>query len=338
MKSVVLRRFEEIRDFQKSITSLAYELKAFDSKLHTSLFGKYYEQRLEKRDPVLTRENNQDVVIEEVYKNTKTIFGYGIATSYYILPQVMVLLSAERAVRMPTDAEIFGDPGENVVSNVGIRPEIGKNLNVGFRVGPYKISDSHKISFSGSGFWRNITDKIVRTSSTRSNDALQTLPNTNLGKAQSVGFEASLDYSYNNRLFLSANTSKFNSLFKTKYDPNGNIYPYYNKQIPNEPFYTINGNAQYRFKNLVQNNSDLNLYYSCGYVASFHTNWQHLEIDDTPSQFIQDLGLSYVFPKNQFIVSFDARNIFNKQAYDNYAVLKPGRGFYVKLNYTINKF
>jgi len=34
----------------------------------------------------------------------------------------------------------------------------------------------------------------------------------------------------------------------------------------------------------------------------------------------------------------DAKNIFNKEAYDNFAVQKPGRAFYVKLNYTFNKF
>ncbi len=35
-------------------------------------------------------------------------------------------------------------------------------------------------------------------------------------------------------------------------------------------------------------------------------------------------------------VSFDVRNLFDRQVYDNFAVQKPGRAFYLKLNYTIN--
>ena len=44
--------------------------------------------------------------------------------------------------------------------------------------------------------------------------------------------------------------SKFNSLFKDKYDKNGEILDNYNKQYPNEPYFIINGNAQYNFKNV----------------------------------------------------------------------------------------
>jgi len=58
----------------------------------------------------------------------------------------------------------------------------------------------------------------------------------------------------------------------------------------------------------------------------------------TPEQTSHDFGLSYRFPKRNFILSFDAKNIFNAEIYDNYAAQKPGRAFYLKLNYTINKF
>ena len=134
----------------------------------------------------------------------------------------------------------------------------------------------------------------------------------------------------------SFNMSKFNSLFKMQYDNNGGQLENYNKQLPNEPFFTINANAQYNFKDLIQNNSQLNLYYNCGYVDPFYTLWLPIESYRTPAQFVQDLGLSYAFPNKQFVVSFDAKNILDKQIYDNYAVQKPGRAFYVKLNYTIN--
>ena len=132
--------------------------------------------------------------------------------------------------------------------------------------------------------------------------------------------------------------SKFNSLYKLKYDANGNVLDRYNQQLPNEPFFTANGNVQYRFKDVFLKGSGLNLNYNFGYVQSFKTNWLKIFGTETPDQFIQDIGFSYIFPKKKFILSFDARNIFNQQAFDNYAVQKPGRAFYLKLNYTFNKF
>jgi len=88
----------------------------------------------------------------------------------------------------------------------------------------------------------------------------------------------------------------------------------------------------------LQEKSELNLYYNFSYVGEFYTTWLQTEMDKTPSQFPHDLGLSYIFPSKRYIVSFDAKNITNEEVYDNFAVQKPGRAFYLKVNYILNKF
>lgn len=338
MKPLLERNFLGTRDLSKHISSLAYELRAFDNKFKANLFGKYYIQRIQKMDPVLLINGSGDQIREEIRETSKTeIAGYGMAASYLFGNDIVILASAERAVRMPNETEIFGNPGENILENTSIRPEISKNFNLGFKVGPYKIHN-HQVSFSTSGFLRNTQDKIVRKINDRNNDAIQTLPFENLGKTQSVGFEAELGYNYGRNLSVLLSMSRFNSLYKIKYDQHGSQLERYNQQLPNEPFFTANGNVQYSFFNLIQENARLNLNYNFGFVQSFKTTWLKSHSTETPSQFIQDIGLSYIFPNNQFIISFDARNIFNEQAFDNYAVQKPGRAFYVKLNYILNKF
>ena len=336
-KSEMERNFQQKRDLKKSVLSFAYELEAFNSRLRTNLFGKRYNQKTEQRTPVLVTTNGQTTVVEKLEENNTTFYGYGLASSYFIIPKLMFTLSAEKAIRLPSENEIFGNPGDNQTSNSSLKPEQSDNLNVGLRFGPYKVND-HKFSFNGSGFWRNSKDKIVREFSNRINEALQVSPSVNLGRAQSIGYEASAEYSNNNRLFIAMNMSKFNSLFKTKYDGNGLLLDNYNKQLPNEPYFTVNANAQYNFKNVLQKNSALNLYYNVGFVNSFYTTWQSREDDQTPNQFPQDLGVTYTFPNKQFTASFDAKNITDMQVYDNFAVQKPGRAFYIKINYTINKF
>jgi outer membrane receptor protein involved in Fe transport len=335
MQPEITRNFIITRDLAKTVSSFAYEMTAFQSRMRANLFVKNYNLKNEQRDPQVVTENGQNVVKEVVTSKRTNYTGYGIAASYSILPKVMVMASAEKAIRLPSENEIFGNPGENIISNSGLKPEQSNNFNAGLRFGPYEMNN-HKLTVSGNAFWRNTEDKIVRQISDRVNEAIQASPFVNLGKAQSVGFEASFQYSYHNRFFAGMNLSKFNSLFKDKYDKNGNVLPNYNKQLPNEPFFNLNANLQYNFRNIIQSKSELNLYYYCGYVAPFYTSW--LETDRTTAQFPQDLGLSYVFPNKQFTVSFDARNVFDEQVYDNFAAQKPGRAFYLKLNYTLNKF
>lgn len=338
LKSELEQRYQETRDLKKSVYSVAYELNALKSRLKTSLFAKHYVQNAVQKDPTLI--NNNTEVVVNVSDNTTSTTGYGLAASYYITPKVMALLSAERAVRMPTDNEIFGNQAENIVGNTTLGPEVSNNLNLGFRVGSFNFR-KHKVSLSASGFIRDTKDKIVRRISDRVNDAIQALPYVNLGKTQAIGYEAAFEYVFNNRLIVNMNMSRFNLLFKDQFDASGGTLPVYNVQLPNEPFFTINGSAQYNFKDILQKDSDLNLYYGFGYVDPFYIIWplnRFSAQSATPAQFVNDAGLSYTFPKKQFVLSFDVRNMFDKMAFDNYAVQKPGRAFYLKLNYTINKF
>lgn len=338
MKSAVEREFIGTRDLSKNISALAYEVNLFESKLKANIFGKYYQQSIERMDPKLEAVNGEKVRVEDIANSNRQTTGYGMATSYDLKNTLTLLISGEKAVRLPSENEVFGSPGENIIENLAIRPELSNNLNVGLRGGPYQLDTQNKFSFYASGFIRDTKDKIVRKINPRLNDAVQTDPFDNLGKAKSIGFEGELNYTFKDNLSVLLNFSKFNSVFNLQFDPNGKEYSYYNQQIPNEPFFTINSTVQYSFENLLQKRSKLNLYYSFGFVDQFYTTWLQIEDFRTPRQFIQDVGLNYVFPNEKFVVSADLKNIFNKQAYDNFAVQKPGRGLYLKINYTINKF
>ena len=337
MKSVIERAFIEDRGLTKNITGLAYEMKAFDARLKTNLFSKYYTQNIEKTKPTLKEIDGVKTRVDELYSNKYDYVGYGIAASYLVRPAITVLASYEKAIRLPIDSEIFGDVGENIVENNSLQAEVSLNSNLGFKIGPYQINN-HKVSFGVNGFLRNTKDRIVRQSSTRINDAIETAPYENLQSTISQGFDVELMYEYNKRFTLFANLSKFNTLRNQKYDSNGDLHQYYKMQIPNEPFFTASGSAQYTVPDFIMKNSVTNFHYGFGMIAPFYTNWLQTEYFQTPNQFIQDVGMSYIFPNKQFVLSFDVKNIFNKESYDNFASQKPGRAFYVKLNYSINKF
>ncbi len=332
------REFIGTRYLVKNVAALAYEFTGLDSKLKSNLFGKYYQQSIDRMDPVLVNQGGELVKVEDRLVSSRHTTGYGLALSYLAAQKFTLLASAEKAVRMPSENEIFGSPGDNIVENIGIRPEISNNLNLGARATAWEVPQQHRLTVYVSGFVRDTRDKIVQRINPRMNDAVQTNPYENLGKTKSIGFESELGYAFQDKLNVSVNLSRFNSVFNMKLDPNGNQYSYYNQQLPNEPFFTVNSTVQYGFKDLVQRGSAVNVYYSFAFVDRFYTTWLEIEDFRTPRQYIQDLGLNYVFPNKRLVISGDVRNIFDRQAYDNFAVQKPGRGFYLKVNYTINNF
>ncbi|WP_245984135.1 TonB-dependent receptor [Gillisia mitskevichiae] len=335
------RNFIGTRDLQKNVTSLTYEMRLFEEKFKATAFGKYYKQDIQKMDPVVEDINGERVRVEKDFSKQISASGFGGAVSYLIKPAFVVLVSAEQAVRLPSENEVFGDVGENIVENAGISAETSNNLNIGFKAGLYQVKN-HKFSFAMSGFLRDTKDKIVRRTQSNLNDAVQTAPFENLGKTKSIGFDAELNYIFNNKLDVLFNVSKFDTRFNSKYDNNGNVLSLYNVQIPNEPFFTSNLNVKYALDSFLQKESTLNLFYNIQYVDSFYNIWVPREVRgieqfQVPEQFIQDAGLSYVFPEKNLVLSFDVKNIFNKQSYDNFAVQRPGRAFYLKMNYSLSK-
>jgi outer membrane cobalamin receptor len=327
-------------DIVKNVTAFNYEAETFNRKLKTNVFVKYYQQNVGRRTPKVAVVDGANVVNIEHLKGKVDATGYGLAISYTLIPRVILIGSAEQAVRMPGDAEILGDPNENVLSNFGIRPEVSKNYNLGFRTGSFGVKN-HKFSLSGNAFSRNVKDRIMRhVNANLAEQEVEFSPFMNLGLAKSIGFEGELGYVYNNRLNVMFTFSKFNSVFKQgdQSVTGQRLTQYEGKQLPNEPFFTMNGNAQYRLDNVIQKKSILNLFYNFGYVASFRTVWPESEWFTTPKQFAHDLGVNYRFPDRKLVVSLDAKNVFNSEIYDNFGVQKPGRAFYIKLNYTINQF
>lgn len=339
IRHVAEQRYRSNSELAKNVTSFAYESQLFDNRLKTNLFAKWYQQGIDRIDPYVQTVDGQKVYAENHIQDQRHTLGYGLAVSFIPHPLITLLGSAEKAVRMPGESEIFGGPEENIVANPNLRPEISNNINLGFRLDVLS-EERHKMSLYASGFARNTKDKIVRKAEDRLvNEAVETMPFENLGLAQSVGFEGEMNYAYADKFSILLNLSKFNALFKQEFDPTtGMRLERYNKQLPNEPFFTLNVSAQYRLHSVFQKSSLLNLYCQFGYVDPFNTIWIKSAHTMTPRQFSQDLGANYVFPNRKLTLSIDIKNLLNAEIYDNFAVQKPGRAFYLKLNYTLNHF
>lgn len=332
-----------VSTISQNIISMNYEAETFNKKLKTNFLGKFTHNHTSQTEYEIATTDGINSIVKKDTVSTNSNFGYGGTLSFNAVPNLYIIASTENSYIAPTDNQLFGAAEINILPNSQLNPEKNINYNLGFRVSTLKFN-KHKVSVYANAFWRNGFDKITQQAVDESEiedevDAdIQVTKYVNLGKTQARGFEAEIIYIYNDKLNTSFNFSKFNNVFKQELDENNNPHSLYGQQVPNEPYFTINANFQYRFNDVLQKKSILNTYYTVGYVGDYYTVWGQPEWSKTPSQITHDIGFSYRFPSQKLVASIDVKNIFNAELYDNFAIQKPGRGIYFKLNYIISKF
>ena len=327
----------------QNILAFNYEAEWWKNRIKTNAQLKYTANRNNQRRVDFAYQNGQQFVNRRDTSILTDNLGYAFALAVKVIPKVYVIASSEHSFVSPTEIQLFGAPEQNIIPNIGLQPERNVNINLGARTDALEFG-KNKITLYASSFWRNGYDKI--TTETLDADTIQNVDNAtldvtryvNLGMTQARGIEFEVLYVYNNKLNASLNFSRFRNLYKQQFDDLGNPSPYYNELVVNEPYFTINSNVQYRLNNIFQKKSILNLYYSFGYVHSFNIAWGNPSWGITPTQYVHDIGASYRFPSQKLVVSVDMKNLFDAELYDNYKKQKPGRGIFLKLNYTLGKF
>lgn len=331
MQPAALRALANTRDLQKNILSASYEAQFFNKKLLTNIFYKHYFQTVTLKEPV---KSGTQYIVNETKKNMNK-GGYGITASYAILPELYITGSAEKALRLPNENEMFGNIADNLLPpSPELKPEESDNYNIGLNY-TFTFAKDHTINAISTFFIRD-TKGMIR-------EAIQTGSFTyskyeNLDNVLSRGVDVELNYLYSDKLNFRFNLSKFDVLFNTKYDSNGHPYNYYKEQIRNEPSFKFNSSITYFHKNLLLKGSKASITYGINYVKEFYRNWKNVgdrNLAIIPTQYPMYLSLNYTFPQDKLVFGFDIKNIFDKQIYDNYGLQKPGRGFYAKLTYFI---
>ncbi|MCV9388939.1 TonB-dependent receptor [Reichenbachiella ulvae] len=328
----LIQSLQDTRSLWKNLVGLALEQSAMDEKLKASVFYKFYAQKVGMNQPTLNR--NNELVINS-YDAQSQNSGYGMAFSYEVLPQSILLLSGENTIRMPNSRELFGDVSENVESSSSaLKPERSINFNAGLNLGPYRFA-VHSISLNTNVFYRRIQDRIMPGVPDQQDETFSYI---NVSSVLSTGFDTELMYGFKDLITWKSSFSLANPRFNTKYDANGSPYLYYGDRLRNEPYLTANSNLRFSQVDLIQKDARFSAFYNLGYVHEFYKNWPSIGgagKDQIPSQLVHDLGISYTFPGEKITLSCDAKNILNEQVFDNWALQKPGRAFYGKITYNI---
>ena len=310
---------------RKNISGLSYRLM-LSEKWNVSVFGKYYD--LYVSGPIATDANQTDYV-----KTSRALgsVGYGAAGTYFVLPQLQVKLSYEKAYRLPTIDEMFGDE-DLEIGDIGIKPEKSDNLNLNISYNA-KIG-RHNIYAEGSLIYRDTKDYIQRNITDLSGGKFAA-SYINYGKVLTKGFNIALRYNYGGWISVGGSFSQMNVRDNMK-TALGSSAPNiaYKQRMPNIPYLFADSDVTLTWRGLGRKSNNLSLTYDNHYLHKFSYYSANIGANKNdyivPTQFSHNISLTYSIADGKYNVMAECKNFTNERLYDNFSLQKAGRAFYVK--------
>lgn len=311
---------------RKNITGLSYRLMPTD-KWNLSLFGKYYNQYV--AGPVATTEAQ-----EEFVRSTRNIdfWGYGAAGTWFLLPGVQAKLSYEKACRLPTIEEMFGDE-DLEMGDMNIRPERSDNINLNLSYA--QSFGRHSVYIEGGVVYRNTKDYIQRNIASMSGGKYAATY-INYGNVLTKGYNLSARYGFARWLSVGGNFTKMNvcdNMRQAMGSTAANIN--YKERISNLPYLFADSDINFYWHDCLRKGSVLTVTYDNQYLHSFTYYSAKLGSNKgdyvVPDQFSHNLTLTYSLGRGRYNFSVECRNFTDEKLYDNFSLQKAGRAFYGKV-------
>ena len=309
----------------KHVIGLSYTQSFLSDRLNNVFFLKDYINHLKVEQTELSSITGSATVKPS---DTHLYWGGGLGSRFTWKPWSSWKLSYEHSVRLPLSQELLGN-GATIYPNVALQPERSDNFNLGL-YGTIRMAPEHILYYEGSGFLRLVDDYIQATVSQQEG----MMQYENVDAVHIKGVEGELRYDWSDKLHLMVNASFQDSRDQQRYKKDGKPSVTYHNRTPNKPWSFINAEAAYTFKNLWLPSDRLRLSYEYQWVHWFYLTWEAYGSSKTkarvPTQNLSNVGLLYSWKDGRYNFSLQCTNLFDKMAYDNYMLQKPGRAFFAK--------
>ncbi len=325
--SSVLTDFSIPKLTRKNIGELSYRVIPSE-RWNASAFVKYYLQY--NRGSVSRSADGVGDYVE--LGKSVSAWGCGAAGTYYILKALQAKCSYERAFRLPTTDELFGDE-DLEAGRADLRPERSDNFNLNLsydgRFG------KHGLYADVSLIYRNTKDYIKR--GLGKHGSTQYGIYENHGHVRTKGYNVSLRYSFA-RWFDLGGT--WNSIDTRDYERHwtGSSQQenmHYKVRLPNIPYRFANFDASFYWHDLFARGNTLTVGYDGFWQHAFPLNWENIGDKESKAyvleQFSHNLSLTYSIKNGRYNIALECRNLTDARLYDNFSLQKAGRAFYVKL-------
>lgn len=314
------------KETRKNISGLSYRLMPTEH-WNLSVFGKYYNQFI--AGPVATSSAQDDYIRTT---NSVSAMGYGAAGTYFILKSLQAKLSYEKAYRLPTNEEMFGDE-DLETGDISLKPENSDNVNLNLSYN--ETFGKHSVYVEGGLIYRNTKDYIQRNISDLSGGKYGATY-VNHGRVETKGYNISVRYGFANWVSVGGNFTQMNVRDNVKTVTSGTNQESltYGARMPNLPYQFANSDVTFYWRNLWKKGNTLSVTYDNLYMHSFPLYSEAVGSESefvVPTQFSHNLTLSYGVQNGRYNISFECRNLTNGKLYDNFSLQKAGRAFYGKV-------
>lgn len=261
-------------------------------------------------------------------------WGYGIAGTYFVVSGLQAKLSYEKACRLPTIEEMFGD--EDLESGeIALRPEKSHNLNLSLSY--TKTLGKHSFYAEGGLVYRNTQDYIQRNVQDLSGGK-ENATYINYGNVLTKGCNLSVRYGMGRWLSIGGNFTQMNVRDNEKYQigSSGNKVENlgYGSRMPNVPYRFADMDINLYWHDLWKKGNTLTLTYDNQYTHAFSYYSEVVGSSSdyiVPDQFAHNISLSYSMKNGRYNLTFECRNLTDAKLYDNFSLQKAGRAFYGKI-------
>lgn len=308
------------RSSTSSVLGVEHEAELFDGRLSNIAFGKVYRYRAESEEKLPTGElRNVDA--------SGTQPGWGDSLRFTLAERVYLKASYERATRLPSAEERFGD-GALIAENLHLSPEHSHNVNVGLLVDD-AATRLGTLRARLNGALRVVSDLVVLLGHGSYFQYANVLSARILALDAGAGWSApgdvaSVDFSLGLEDARNTSTSGAGAAFR-------------GDRLPNRPYMHAGASVSVRRRDVVLVDDVAALTATTRYVHGFFLGWESAgsagEKLRVPSQTVHALGLSHT-ARGAFATmtnSVEVHNVTDAPVYDFYGVQRPGRSVHWKL-------
>ncbi len=310
----------------KNIAGVSYRYTP-NTKFNLTVFGKQYHQYV---SGPMASSSAQDVY--ELTSRSVDYLGYGAAGTWFLPIGFQLKASYEKAYRLPTIEEMFGDE-DLEVGDIALKPESSHNLNLNLS---YNTAFGSNTIYAEAGLiYRDTRDYIQRNIMALSGGK-SAATYVNYGKVSTLGVNVSARFNFSRWLSVGGNFTQMNVRDNMK-TAQGSTVPNlaYRQRMPNLPYMFADTDVNFYWHGLGKKGNVLTFTYDNQYTHSFCYYTANIGSNNSdyivPDQFAHNITISYGIKQGRYNFSFECRNLTNAKLYDNFSLQKAGRAFYGKI-------
>lgn len=308
------------------VSTLSYEASLLDHAIANDIGIKHYhyEYKVTPSARSLTETPKQETIVGNEA-------GWYESIRYSPLKGLYLKASYELAYRLPDTGEIFGD-GVSIITSPELQPEQGRNLNLGILFDRFNFRGMPWLKAEATYFHRDLENMITLL------PAQHTATYQNLGEISVDGFELELKVDLDDRWYVYANYTNQQLKDEMKFLPGTNATPNptHGLDVPNVPKQFANAGVEYKSYGLWMPDSIMKYFWETSWVDEYFYGWELSRFQQRriEAQTSHNAGFEYSFNDDSMIVSFEVRNLTDKEVTDVFNYPLPGRSYHLNLRYT----